>query len=122
MNNLAGNLHEYWPFLAMISLVIAHRLIVQSSLRYLSDDQKVTLIDATRKYKWAYLAIVIAFGLFLVNVILGGVAIALYLISALSFNYFWAAKNGFPSQYRYRVLLANLILLVGVATIAVFAF
>ena len=88
MDNLARNLHEYWPFLAMISLVIAHRLIVQSSLRYLSDDQKETLVDATQKNKWAYLAIAIAFGLFFVNVTLGGVAIALYLISALIFNYF----------------------------------
>lgn len=122
MDDLARNLQEYWPFLAMISLVIAHRLIVQSSLRYLSDDQKVKLVDATQKNKWAYLAIVVAFGLFFVNVTLGGVAIALYLISALSFNYVWATKNGFPLQYRYRVLFANLVVLGGVATIAAFAF
>ena len=121
MDDIAGNLQKYWPLLAMISLVIAHRLIVQSSLLFLSDDQKVTLVDATQKNKWAYLAIIIAFGSFFVNVTLGGVAIALYLVSALSFNYVWATRNGFPSQYRYRVLLANIIVLGGIATIAVFA-
>jgi hypothetical protein len=56
------------------------------SVRYLSDDQKVTLVDAAQKNKWAYLAIVIALGLFFVNVILGGIAISLYLISALTFT------------------------------------
>ena len=106
----------------MILLVITHRLIAQSSLRHLSDEQKVSLVDATQKNKWAYLAIVVAFGLFFASAVLGGVAIAFYLVAALTFNFIWAAKKGFPPQYRYRVLLANLVLLGGLAIIVVFAF
>lgn len=122
MDRLLGSLQAYWPFLAIISLAIAHGLIAQSALQFLNDDQKVVLVDAMPKYNWAYLALVIAFGSFFVDVTLGVVAIALYLISAMSFNYVWAAKNGFPPEYRYRVLLANLIVLGGAATFVVLAF
>ena len=114
-------LQEYGGFVAFVLLFVASRLIVRSSVKFLDDDSKIKLVDAGGKYNWMYILVVIAFGLFFVDVRIGLLACFAYFILGVSLNYRWAKKNGLPTQYRNRVVLGNSLILIGfVAIVAQF--
>ncbi|MDJ0909360.1 MAG: hypothetical protein QNI99_09200 [Woeseiaceae bacterium] len=120
MSELVEKFAKHWPLLPFVALYGASRLIVHSSLRFLTEEDRALMQEA-RSALGSFIGLLLLIPVALIFVDLRAAVLtwAAYTLFAITYNFIWCTRAGLSRQYRNRAAIGNTFMLVGIVALGV---
>ena len=120
MSEVLEGFARHWPLVPFVVLYGASRLIVHSSVRFLTEEDRAKM-QAERSALSSFIGVLllIPVALIFINLRAAVLAWAAYTLFAITYNFIWCTRTGLSRKYRDRAAIGNTFMLFGIIALGV---